>query len=76
MSSIRFLFTPRSLFPRRDAERKWIIEVSEGNTNSTSSTNRQMRDVNVAYKYRSDLAMILVRGISAITETSLAMALS
>src|SRR5262249_369679 len=41
ISSIRFRFTPKSRYPRREAERKWICFAPSSKTNSTSSTKRK-----------------------------------
>src|SRR4051794_11648461 len=42
ISSILFRFTPKSLRPRREAERKRICLVPSSKTNSTSSTKRKI----------------------------------
>ena len=48
IASIRARLAPRSEYPARDAERKWMTWFSESSMNSTSSTKRNSKLVNSA----------------------------
>lgn len=48
MASMRLRLTPRSLSPRRDAERTWITPAAGSYQNSVSSTKRNHELVNCA----------------------------
>jgi hypothetical protein len=49
--SIRFRLTPKSKYPVRDADLTWITLESVSKQNSTSSTKRNKREVNVTCRY-------------------------
>gem|GEM_PF-6243234 len=44
ISSIRLRFTPKSLRPRREADRKWMRLAASSKRNSTSSTKRKISE--------------------------------